>query len=200
MQVTLAWTRRASAPRNTASRVTVMARANEVVFDGTVQPDGTMFETAIADVQLAFAVMSADGEVLDRVTRTLDAAAMTAGALALSTPVVYRASTSAQIRAMQESAPAVPVHAGREFVRTDRVFVRVSLAGAVSATGAVTARLLDRRGAMLVSLPVARLADEEIWQNELPLASLGIGEYAIELGAENGDNHARAIVPFRVRR
>jgi hypothetical protein len=101
---------------------------------------------------------------------------------------------------MQESAPAVPVHAGREFVRTDRVFVRVSLAGAVSSTGAVTAQLLDRRGARLVSLPVARLASQDTWQLDLPLASLGIGEYAIELGTESGDDRARAIVPIRVRR
>ncbi len=122
----------------------------------------------------------------------------------LATPVVYRTGTVAQVRAMQElaqeSAPAVPIHAGREFVRTDRVFVRVSLAGALSSTAAVTARVLDRRGAMLVSLPVARLASEDTWQIDLPLGSMSVGEYAIALDAEAGDNRAGTMVAFRVRR
>ena len=117
-----------------------------------------------------------------------------------ATPVVYRTSTVAQVRAMQESAPAVPIHAGREFVRTDRVFVRVSLAGASSSTAAVTARVLDRRGATLVSLPVARVASEDSWQIDLPLGSMGLGEYAIALDAEGGDNRARSMVGFRLRR
>jgi hypothetical protein len=101
---------------------------------------------------------------------------------------------------MQESAPAVPIHAGRDFARTDRVFVRASLGGASSSTAAVTAQMLDRRGAPLVSLPAARVASEDSWQIELPLGSMGIGEYAIALGAEGGDSRAETIVAFRVRR
>jgi len=200
MQVTLAWTRRANEPRNSAARVTVIAKAGDVVFDGPVQPDGTMFETGVADLQLAFTVLSADGQVLDRQARTLDASTMTAAAVALSTPVVYRASTAAQVRAMQESAPAVPVHAGREFERTERIFVRVSPVGAGSSTAAVTAKLLDRRGATLVGLPVMPVAAQDTWQLELPLGSLGAGDYALELDAESGDHRDRAVVPFRLSR
>jgi hypothetical protein len=199
MQVTLAWTRRSSQLQNTAARVTVTATANGVVFDGTVQPDGTIFETDPADLQLAFTVTSADGDVLDRETRALGALAMAASPLSLSTPVVYRASTSVHVRAMQDSAPAVPVHAGREFVRTDRIFVRVSLAGTSSSAAAVTARLVDRRGATLVTLPVLRLTSDDSWQVELPLGSLAIGEYAVALDAESGEYHGGAMVPFRRR-
>jgi VWFA-related protein len=200
MQVTLAWTRRSNEARNSAARVTVIAKATEVVFDGPVQPDGTTFETGAADLQLAFTVLSADGQVLDRQAQTLDASAMTAAALALSTPVVYRATTAAQVRAMQGAAPAAPVHAGREFERTDRIFVRVSPAGTASSGAAVTAKLLDRRGATLVSLPVMRLPSQDTWQIELPLGSLGMGEYALELDAESGDHRDRTVVPFRLGR
>src|SRR4051812_370852 len=203
MQVTLAWTRRSSASvgsRNTAARVTVTAKANDVVFDGDVRSDGTTFDTVATDLQLAFTVLSADGEVLDREARTINAASMTGGALLFSTPIVYRPTTSAQIRAMQDLTPVAAIRADREFVRTERVFVRASLAGAASATATVTARLLDRRGATLVSLPVAPLAAAaDIWQIELPLGSLGTGEYAIALDAESGNNSARTLTPFRMR-
>jgi hypothetical protein len=199
MQVSLAWTRRSSDPRNTPSRVTVTAKAKAVVFDGEVRPDGTTFDTEAANLQLAFTVLSENGDVLDRETRTIDASALSGGGLMFATPVVYRTSTVAQVRAMQESSPAVPIYAGREFVRTDRVFVRVSLAGASSSTAAVTARVLDRRGATLVSLPVARVASEDSWQLELPLGSMGMGEYAVALDAAAGDNRARALVAFRLR-
>ena len=199
MQVTLAWTRRATGPSNTAARVDVTATAKEVVFDGTVPAEGMTFETEAADLRLAFAVTSDGGEVLDRETRMIGAPAA-AAAFAISTPVVYRATTAAQSRSMQEPAPPVPIHAGREFVRTDRVFVRVPLAGAGSAAATVTARLLDRRGAPLAGLEVIRLTSTEAWQTELPLGSLGIGEYALALDAEGGDQRARALVPFRVQR
>ena len=200
MQVSLAWTRRSSDPRNTPSRVTATVKGKAVVFDGEVRPGGTTFETEATNLQLVFTVLSENGEVLDRMTRTIDASAMLGGALMFATPVVYRTSTVAQVRAMQEPAPVVPIHAGREFVRTERVFVRVSLAGALSSAAAVTARVLDRRGAMLVSLPVARLASEDTWQIDLPLGSMSVGEYAIALDAEAGDNRAGTMVAFRVRR
>jgi VWFA-related protein len=199
MQVTLAWAPRPSGPRNTPARVTVTAKAPGVVFDGNVSSGGTTFEAESATLQLAFTVLSETGDVLDRETRTIDGATMSGGALTLATPVVYRTGTAAQVRAMQQTDPAVPIHAGREFVRTDRIFVRVSLAGAASTTAAVTARLLDRRGAALVSLPASRLGSEDIWQVELPLGSLGIGDYAIALDAESGEQRAGAMVAFRRR-
>ena len=199
VQVSLAWARRSSDPRNTPARVTVIARGNAVVFDGEVKPDGTTFETDATKLQLAFIVLAANGDVLDRVARTVDASAMS-GALMFATPVVYRTATVAQARAMQEPAPAVPIHAGREFVRTDRVFVRVSVAGSSSSAAAVTAKVLDRRGATLVSLPITRLPADDAWQIDLPLGSMAIGEYAIALDAEAGDTRARTLVAFRVQR
>jgi VWFA-related protein len=198
MQVTLAWTRRANDPRNVPARVTVTAKSDEVVFDGEVAAGGTTFEADATNLQLAFTVLAANGEVLDRETRTIDA--FSAGPLAFATPTVYRPNTVVQVRAMQEAAPAVPIHAGREFVRTDRVFVRASVAGTSAATAAVTARLVDRRGATRVSLPATRIASGDTWQVELPVGSIGMGEYAIALDAESGADRAQTMVPFRVGR
>lgn len=200
LQVTVAWTRRPGDARNAASRVTMTAKGPDVVYEGDVTPDGTTFETAAANLQLAFTVLSASGEVLDRETRTLDTSTMFDAPLVFATPTVYRTSTVAQVRAMQESTPSAPIDAGREFARSDRVFVRASLAGTSSSTAVVTARLVDRRGASRVSLPVTRIASEDTWQIELPIGSVGAGEYAVAWDAQSGDYRAQTMVAFRVRR
>jgi hypothetical protein len=106
----------------------------------------------------------------------------------------------AQVRAMQEAAPVVPIDAGREFVRTDRVFVRVSLAGTSASTAVVTARLMDRRGVTRASLPTARIASGDAWQIELPIGSIGNGDYAVAYDAESEGHRAETMVPFRVKR
>jgi len=164
-----------------------------------VKPDGTMFETDAANLTFAFAVLSADGEVLDRETRTFDAATAFAAPLAFGTPTVYRAGTVAQVRAMQAPAPAVPIAASREFTRTDRVFVRVSLGGTASSTADVIARLVDRRGVSRATLTSTRVGTEATWQIELPIGSIGSGEYAIACEAESGEYRAKTMVAFRVR-
>jgi len=198
VQVTLAWARRSNNPRNAPARVTVTAKGDAVVYEGDVKPEGTIFETDATKLQLAFTVLSADGDVLDRMARTFDAARAFGGPLAFATPTVYRTSTVVQVRAMQGPAPAVPVAAGREFVRTDRVFVRVSLAGTASSTAAVIARLVDRRGVSRATLTTTRVA-ENMWQIELPIGSIGSGEYAIACEAESGEHRAQTMVAFRVR-
>ena len=199
VQVTLAWSRRSNDPRNAPSRVTVTAKAAEVVYEGDVRPDGTTFETGAASLQFAFTVLSADGEVLDRQARTSDASTAATAPLVFATPIVYRAGSVAQVRAMQGSAPAVPIDAGREFTRTDRVFVRVSLAGTASSTAFVTARLVDRRGVSRATLTTTRIADEPTWQIEVPIGSIGSGEYAVACDGESGEHRTQTMVPFRVR-
>ena len=101
---------------------------------------------------------------------------------------------------MQEPAPAAPIDAGREFGRSDRVFVRASLGGTSSSTAVVTARLVDQRGASRVSLPATRIASEDTWQIELPIGSVGAGDYAVAWEAESGEHRAQTTVAFRVRR
>ena len=200
LQVTLAWARRSTDPRNAPSRVTVTVKGTDVVYEGDVRAEGTAFETDAARLQLAFTVLSSNGDVLDREARTMDASTQFAGPLVFATPIVYRTGTVAQVRAMQEPAPAAPIDAAREFGRSDRVFVRASLAGTSSSTAVVTARLVDQRGASRVSLPATRIASEDTWQIELPIGSVGAGDYAVAWEAESGEHRAQTMVAFRVRR
>ena len=95
-------------------------------------------------------VLDKAGEILDRETRTIQPAAEAPLALA---PVVYVARTPAEARAL--SAPDAPVHAGREFVRTDRLVIRLRTYGTSAAAAEVTGRLIDRRGATLIPLAIA---------------------------------------------
>jgi hypothetical protein len=199
LQVRLAWSRRSTDPRRAPSHVTVIAKGADVVYEGDVRPDGTTFETDATQLQFAFTVLAADGEVLDRETRTYDGSPLFAAPLAFATPTVYRTSSVAQVRDMRQAAPAVPIDAGHEFSRTDRVFVRVALGGTASSTAAVTARLVDRRGATRVSLAVTRIPSGQTWQIELPVGSIGIGEYAVAYDAESGEHRAQTLIPFRVR-
>ena len=91
--------------------------------------------------------------------------------------------------------------AGREFVRTDRVFVRFAVYGVSAAQSAVSATLTNRSGAALLALPVtATSIGEAMYQIELPLASNARGDYLIAVEAAHGDEKARMLVPLRVVR
>jgi VWFA-related protein len=199
VQMTLAWTRRAGNPRVTPSRVTVAAKGKDLVYEGEIGPGGTTFETDAAPLQLTFTVLSADGEVIDRESRPYDASWLPGASLVFGTPTMYRTRTVTQARAMLQPAPGVPIEAGRDFSRTDRVFVRVALAGTSSSSATVTARLLDRRGATRATLSVTRITSEDTWQIELPVGSIAMGDYAIACDAESGEHRAQAMAAFRVR-
>jgi hypothetical protein len=112
-------------------------------------------------------------------------------------PVVYVARNPAEARTL--SSPDAPVHAGREFVRTDRLAIRIRAYGTSAASAEITGRLIDRRGATLIPLAVAGPSNG--WHHlDLPLASIAPGDFAIVLEARSGDHRAEAIVPVRVRR
>ena len=113
------------------------------------------------------------------------------------TPVVYVAKSPAEARRL--SAPDAPVHAGREFVRTDRLAVRLRAYGTSAAAAEVTGRLIDRRGATLIPLAIAGPSNG--WHHlDLPLASIAPGDFAIVFEARSGEHRAEAIVLLRVRR
>ena len=191
--MTIAWAPRRQAPGTQApGRVAVVAKAAETVFEGDVPSAGATFDAPNSALQLVFTVMSQAGEVIDRETRTLEAFDASAG-IAFDTPVVLRARNPAELKAILDSPATAKVEAAREFVRTDRLFIRFAATGAAS----VTARLMDRRGANLVALPVQTLPTGG-YQVDLPLASIAAGEFVVALDAANGATHAEAMVSFRV--
>jgi hypothetical protein len=80
------------------------------------------------------------------------------------------------------------------------VFVRVTPHGARAAAARLTARLLDRRGASLVVLPLSAPGPGGGHQLELPLTSIAPGEFVIAFEASAGEARAEAFLPFRVVR
>lgn len=199
VQVTLAWTPRERAPGGAVPRavaVTVKA-GTEDQFETRIEPGGTTFEAPTGVMQMTIRVVDGDGEIIDRESRTLELSDSIAALLAVSTPILSRARTPAELRAILGSAKP-PVHAGREFVRTDRLIVRVGLHGASAATATIAATLMDRRGATLFQLPVQRAAAGGGYQFDLPLASFAAGEFLVAVEAQSGAERAEALLPFRV--
>ena len=98
------------------------------------------------------------------------------------------------------------MHAGREFVRTDRLLIRIRTYGTSAAAAEITGRLIDRRGATLIPLAIAGPFDSpqlaqgrpaEGWHRlDLPLASIAPGDFAIVFEARSGEERAEAIVPL----
>src|SRR4029077_13792715 len=128
-------------------------------------------------VQLQLTVRDATGNVLDEDRRRFSVPDLSTADLALGVPVLLRARTVADARSLAEGRQATPF-AGREFARTDRVFVRVSVYGAAASAASVSARLTNKAGAVLLELPAVRTADSgTMYQIDLPLASIARGDY-----------------------
>ena len=194
--LTVAWSRvpagpDAAVPAAVSVRVT---SGSGTPAEQLVEPGGTTFDIGSGSAQLAVRVLDKAGEILDREARTIQAPAEAPLAL---TPVVYMARTPAEARAL--TASNAPVHAGREFVRTDRLAIRLHAYGRSAAGAEITGRLIDRRGATLIPLAIAGSSNG--WhQLDLPLASIAPGDFAIVFEARSGEHRAEAIVPLRVKR
>ena len=193
--VTVAWTPVADVPAGSVpASLTVARKSGEELIERSIDPGGTSFEVPDGQVHLSIRVFDKTGEILDRETRSLmtnrpgDALRLTA--------IVHRASNPAEARALL--AANAPIYAGREFVRTDRLLIRIYADGKAAAGATITGRLIDRRGATLVPLAVSGSA--EAWRVDLPLASIAAGDFALVFAAQSGDERAETVVPLRVRR
>jgi VWFA-related protein len=194
--LTVAWTRVPAVPGGPVP-ATVSVRLTSgsgAPIDQVLEPGGTTFEIGTGRAELAMLVLDKAGEVIDRENRAIQPAPETPLGL---TPVVYLARTPAEARTLSD--PKAPVHAGREFVRTDRLAVRLRTYGTSAASAEVTGRLIDRRGATLIPLAIAGPANG--WHHlDLPLASIAPGDFALVFEARSGEHRAEAIVPVRIRR
>jgi VWFA-related protein len=201
-EVTAAWTARgAGAAGGTNGRpetVSITARGNgdDKVYEAPLAAGRIIFPAPPGDLQLRTLIRDRDGHTVDEDTRSLTVPDYAAPALALSVPVLFRARNAAEARAIAGDAPDRPF-AGREFVRTDRLFVRFSVYGAAAAEAQVSAQLTNRSGIPLLSLPVAP-DGEESYQIEWPLGSQARGDYLMAIEAVRGEERARVLVPLRV--
>ena len=135
--VTVAWTPVSSPGTEEPAALSVrVTQGAGPAIEQTVERGGTRFDVAAGPVQLAFRILDKSGEVLDRDTRRVEAMDTGNAPLAL-TAVVHRAENPAALRGVP--AEALPVHAGREFLRTDRLLIRVRPYGTAAENATVTA-------------------------------------------------------------
>jgi len=199
--VTVAWTPRAAAGRANASRTVsliVKGPDGDRTFDASLDAGALSFPAPPGTVQLQLTIRDAAGTILDEDRRPFSVPDLSGPQLALGAPILLRARTVADARTLAEGRQALPF-AGREFNRTDHVFVRFMVYGGTASEATASARLTTKAGVSLLELPIAKMPQSErMYQVELPLASIARGDYLIAVAAEHGEERARALVPLRV--
>jgi VWFA-related protein len=194
-RVTAVWT-----PREGENAAGVSLRATtdngQVLFDGPLSSGTVTFEAAPGTVHLRRSLNDAGGSLAGRQDLTLDVPDFSTSPLTIATPVLYRAHTPIELRAIQGTSAPAPF-AGRQFDRTDRVIVRFDVFGAAAADATVTVTLLSRLGAKLAAMPL-RKAPDGPYEIDLPIASVGRGEYVFEFDASHGADQAKALLSFKV--
>jgi len=137
-----------------------------------------------------------DGETIEAELRTIFVPESPAADLALRSPDLWLIRTPADMKAAR-SDPPPPAHAGREFLRTERILMRIAAGGQRASDTLLTIGLVDRRGKRLTDLPFTR--DTHGWLLDLPLQYIARGDYVIEITAMAGESRSAAYVPIRVR-
>jgi len=199
--VTVAWTPRAAAGRIDATRTAsliVKGPEGDQTFEAGPGAHVLSFRSPPGALQLQLSLRDAAGTILDEDRRSFSVPDLAAPNLALSVPMLLRTRTAAEARVLAGGAAATPF-AGREFIRTERLFVRFSAYGESASAAAVTAQLTNKSGKTLLELPIVPLAGVRTsYQVELPLASIARGDYLIVVAASHEEERARALVPVRV--
>ena len=102
------------------------------------------------------------------------------------------------INLIKANAAAVPT-VDREFLRTDRLLIRLDTYTPGGEAPALSGRLLNRSGQKMADLPIQATAGAPS-DLELPLAALPIGDYLIEVNAKTASGTAQELIAFKVGR
>ena len=196
--VTIAWAPRMAIGGRTADSVDIVATAGSVpVYSGLIEARGQTFRAPAGSLTVNVSARDSEGEIIDRETRTLIVPQVELTTIGLSTPVMFRARNPVELRVLQTGAMP-PVYAARDFERSDRLRVRVTLYGTATDGCVVSARLLGTRGAVLSALPVEQ-ATPGVYQIDLTASSISRGDFVIAIQAEKGVERVERMVPFRIR-
>ena len=193
-RVTVAWTSRDAAE----DAVTVRASGADghVYFDGPLRGNSAVFDAPPGTLNIRRSLLDADGSVADKREVVLEVPDFAGAPLAISSPVLFRARTPLELRAIQ-AAEQPPPFAGRQFDRTDRIVVRFGVYGAAAKDATVTATLLSRIGAKLAAMPL-KATPGGAYEIDLPIGSIARGEYLFEIAASRGADQARTLLSFKV--
>jgi VWFA-related protein len=189
-------------PRQVALTATSVAGAE--FFDGRVSTGAgrgasVSFEVDPGRVRLRMAVEGDGNSELDVEEREVTVPDLTSGDLMIGTPRLFVARTGREFQQLAADPSPTPT-AQREFRRTERLLVRFDAFGRRAGALTLGARLLNKQGQKMVDLPVnAASADGQPHAVDLPLSSLAMGEYLLELSAgSEGSDPATELVAFRV--
>jgi hypothetical protein len=152
-------------------------------------PQRVTFDAPPGKMELRISVEEAGGGgVIDTEIRDVAVPDLT-GPEGMSTPRVFRSRTARDFQAIVRDADAVPT-ASREFLRTDRLLIRLDAYG----TDTPKAAILNRAGQKMADLPVSAATAGGTHQIDFALGSIAPGEYLIELAAGS----SKELVPLRV--
>jgi VWFA-related protein len=161
-------------------------------------PSRVTFEVQPGKMQLRLSIEGESSEVIDSEVRDVDVPDLAAGQTSLGTPEVFRGRTVREIQQLKADAQATPA-AGREFSRTDRLFLRVPAYGRDGTVPKVMGKLLNRAGQPMVELIVTSSAVRVgVGEIDVPLAALPPGDYLIEITATGDGGDVKQLVGFRV--
>jgi hypothetical protein len=153
------------------------------------------FEVPPGRLQLRMSVEGSGSQVLDSDSREIAVPDLTAPRPQFGTPEVIRARTARDYQQLKADLNAVPT-VGREFVRTDRLLIRIPVYGPGATTPALSVHLLNRSGQAMSELPSTPSAPPGPQVIDLPLAGLPAGEYIVEIKTVDGE--ATELVGFRI--
>jgi VWFA-related protein len=154
------------------------------------------FDAAPGAIDLRIVVENADGQIVDSTVQAVTVPDYAASAVAFGTPRVYRARTARELLLLRKDPEATP-SATREFSRAERMFIRVDVYAADGAAPEVTAKLLNRAGDAMADVPIQPPGGGPV-QIDFPLASLGAGEYLIQIEARTPSGSAQQLIGFKV--
>ncbi len=200
-RVTLAWAPREAQSNASPVPADVFVAAESAAgpaFEGPVKPGGTTFEASPGSLRVTATIRDRDGELIDRDALVLLVPDAAAPALALSTPVVYRARNPSDLRAISGAAQP-PVYAGRDFERTDRMFVSFRPFGSFE-NGRMSAALMTRTGTRLSELAVQDDPLRHGYLIDVPLSSIARGEFVVSIEASRGSERVETLVAIRILR
>ena len=196
-----------SRPDVVALKVTTLSGA--VLFEGEVaaaRPGGTsgvrphsaVFQATPGRLQFDLTILQADGTKLDAGALDFDVPTVRGATPVILPPQVLSAASAREFRDISADAGAAPLP-GREFRRTERLLLRVPTFEPGGHAVEVSAKLVNRVGAVLVNLtPMPEQSGQPLTQFDLPLASFAPGEYSIEVAARSDGGIARELIRFRI--
>jgi VWFA-related protein len=174
-------------------------------FDDVVHADGgpgtpggsVTFAATPGRLHLRTTALDASGRELDADAREFVAPDFTGTETAISTPLVFRATTPRQMQQIRATVAPRPTVA-REFTRTDRLLIRFETFGPGGTTPRATIRFLTRLGQSLADLPAPMARPGGGFEAEIGLASLAVGDYLIEIRSPGQPDDVVALVPVRI--